>query len=100
MDARALKGREPAVVDAYESGQTVEEIAARNGCSVVPVQNVLAKAGVEPQALPDPVEGREARIAAGYLAGSTVDQLARRYGCTSQAVRRAITAEGVPLKPA
>lgn len=100
MDARALKGREAGVVDAYESGQTVEEIAARNGCSVVPVQHVLAKAGVEPQALHDPIEGREARVAAGYLAGSSIDQLARRYGCTPQAVRRAITAEGVPLKQA
>lgn len=100
MDARALKGREAGVVDAYESGQTVEEIAARNGCSVVPVQHVLAKAGVEPQALPDPIEGREARLAAGYLAGSSIDQLARRYGCTSRSVRRALAAEGVPIKPA
>jgi len=83
------------VVDAYETGQTVEEIAARNGCSVVPVQHVLAKAGVEPPALPSPLDGREAAVAAGFVSGLGVEQLARRYGCTARAVRRVLGQEGV-----
>jgi uncharacterized protein (DUF433 family) len=95
MDPRVLKGRETNVVDAYESGQSVEEIAARNGCSIDPVQRVLQRAGVEPPLLPNPLEGHESAVAAAYVSGTSVDQLARRYGATARSIRRALAAEGL-----
>jgi transposase-like protein len=99
MDPRTLRGREEAVVDAYERGETVEEIAARNGCGVEPVQHLLALAGVEPASRPNPMEGHEAAVAAGYVSGCSEAELARRFGCTTRAVRRALAAEGVPFRP-
>ena len=95
MDPRQLKNRKDNVIDAYEAGHTVEEIAARNGCSVEPVQHVLQHAGVEPQALTDPLTGHESSVAAAFVSGSSVEALSRRYGATTRAVRRALASEGI-----
>lgn len=99
MDPRVLRGRETSVVDAYEAGQSVEEIAARNGCSVDPVQRVLQRAGVEPPLLPNPLAGHEGAVAAAFVSGTSVEQLARRFGATSRSIRRALAAEGIDPPP-
>ena len=73
-------GQEAELVAAYTAGATVEELAARHGCSVTTVRDVLEAEGVErrPRGPRSPREGREHEVAAAYEAGVAMRRPGRK----------------------
>jgi Mor family transcriptional regulator len=98
---RLLVGQEPELVEAYEAGATVEELAERHGCSVTTVRAVLEEQGVtlRPRGPRSPLEGREASLAADYEAGATIRELASRYGANQRTIRKVLSECGVTMRP-
>jgi predicted transcriptional regulator len=98
---RLLVGHEAELVDAYEAGATVEELAELHGCSVITVRMVLDGEGVTLRARGprSPLEGREAELAADYEAGATVRDLAERYGANQRTIRKVLAEWGVTMRP-
>lgn len=98
---RLLVGDEAALVEAYEAGATVEELAERHGCSVTTVRAVLAGERVELRARGprSPLEGRESEVAAAYETGATVRELAARFGANQRTIRKALATGGVAMRP-
>lgn len=99
--SRLLAGRETELAAAYRSGATVEELAARHGCSVTTVRDVLEAQGVERRARGprSPLDGREAEVAAAYEAGGTVRELVDRFGANQRTVRKVLAEQGVTMRP-
>jgi Mor family transcriptional regulator len=98
---RLLVGNEAELVDAYEAGATVEDLAERHGCSVTTIRSVLGDAGVALRARGprSPLEGREADLAAEYEGGATVRDLAARYGANQRTIRKVLAERGVAMRP-
>lgn len=94
-------GQEAELVAAYAAGSTVEELAARHGCSVTTVRDVLEAEGVQrrPRGPRSPLDGREHEVAAAYEAGGTVRQLAERFDADQRTIRKVLADAGVAMRP-
>lgn len=97
---RLLVGQEAELASAYAAGATVQELAARFGCSVTTVREVLGGEGVELRARGprSPLDGREAELAAAYVAGATVRDLAERFGANQRTIRKVLAEQGVEMR--
>lgn len=97
---RLLVGQEAELVAAYEAGATVEELAARHGCSVTTIRLVLGGEGVElrPPGPRSPLDGREREVAAAYEAGATVRELVDRFGANQRTIRKVLGEQGVSMR--
>ena len=90
------------VVAGYVAGGTIEELAARFGCSTPPVRQALLDAGVplRPTGRKWPFDKMtERRIALLYEAGATLDELQAEFGSTPRTIRKALTKQGLAIRP-
>jgi uncharacterized protein (DUF433 family) len=90
------RGREEQIASAYRSGETIEQIAARLGCSITPVRAALRRAGVATRG-----PGRRRRsvdaddIVERYSAGATLAELGADYGVSSKVIADVLETRGI-----
>jgi DNA-binding CsgD family transcriptional regulator len=90
------RGREDEIATAYQQGQTIEQIAARLGCSISPVRAALRRAGVEtngPGRRRRPVDAAD--IVERYSAGATLAELGVVYGVSSKVIADVLETRGI-----
>jgi transposase-like protein len=90
-----------AIADAYRSGQTTVEIAARYGVHHVAINKRLRRMGVtirpaRRRALHD---RSSEEIVTAYDNGNSMADIAREYGVTHSTVQRTLAAAGVTTRP-
>jgi transposase-like protein len=99
--------QEQRVVDAYRSGQTLQQIAATMGGTTTSVANTLRRHGVERRRGAD---AHGSRIAQGdpelqaealrlYTEGYSVKRLSERYGCNTTVISDLLRESGTTLHP-
>lgn len=93
--------RQLAAVTAYTDGDSLAEIAAREGCAIETVRRWLTAAGVtlRPQGAPRPALNTAA-LTAAYTGGETVAALAAEHGTSERSVSRSLRESGVVVSSA
>lgn len=89
------------IVDAYQSGTKLTDIAKRYGTNHVTIRNHLVRRGVklrEPGVSTFWTDERRAEAARRYEAGESQQQIADDFGCHQTGVCNAIRGMGVPMR--
>jgi transposase-like protein len=87
------------LVAGYETGATVNELAARFGVHRTTVMHHLHRHGVRGRSLRKLTDEQRADTAQRYRRGETLDELADRFSVAPSTIRRALEAAGVPMRP-
>ncbi|SFW76104.1 helix-turn-helix domain-containing protein [Amycolatopsis australiensis] len=89
------------LVQAYEQGASIHELAEKAGLSYTWMRRKLLKAGADlrrrpsPKTSPVPVD----QLAEEYRQGASILQLAKKYGLYYKRVRELLLGHGVQLRP-
>jgi uncharacterized protein (DUF433 family) len=93
-------GGEDEIASAYCGGETIEQIAARLGCSITPVRAALGRAGIStrrPGRRRLPIDGVE--VVKRYGTGETLSQLSAAYGVSAKVIADALETSGIARRP-
>jgi hypothetical protein len=91
---RMPSDRDEVIVELYEKGMPVAQIAARTAVCIKTVRNVARRAGVPPRHRPRPE--RDASIVRAYQAGEPVGRIAARHAVSRPRVRYIAGRAGLP----
>lgn len=87
------------VVEKYESGLSLTQVAKEHGCHFATVRHVLLKHGIQPRrrgAMSHQFSADERReIIEAYKGGQSQDSIGKRMGCSQTLVSRVLRREGI-----